>query len=109
MVGLPPRRRDGQALILEPARDDVMIALEASCGALLALEAARASAAMEGAELRDTRRHIKRAIELLHQAIAELRLAEAEGASMLAAGFVAPSQPGSSKPQPRHPSPRRTA
>jgi hypothetical protein len=71
-----------------PARDDVVTALEASCGALLALEATQASTPEEDVDLLDARGHVNRAIELLREAIAELRCAEGDRASALARGFV---------------------
>jgi prefoldin subunit 5 len=68
--------------------DHVLGALEAGAAALRSLEAASASIPAERDELRTSKEHIDRAIELLRDAIAELRLSEEQHSHAGAAGFI---------------------
>jgi hypothetical protein len=66
----------------------VLGALEASAGALRSLELASASIPSDRDELRTNKEHIDRAIELLRNAIAELRLVQEKASHPGAAGFI---------------------
>jgi hypothetical protein len=70
-----------------PALDRIEGALEASCGALVTLQSITGTADV----LRDAdgmQAHVGLAIESLREAIKELRLAQSNGSSALAIGFV---------------------
>jgi hypothetical protein len=95
-----------------PALDRIEAALEASCGALVTLESIKPGPA-DG--LRDADRmqaHVGLAIASLRGAIEELRLAQSNGSSALAVGFVLK---GNGRPRrgvtagPGQSNPRRTA
>lgn len=69
--------------------DKVQAALDASCAALLALQDASDDLARGGEDLRSPRESERQAIELVHDAIRELRrLVGAHTGSPLALGFV---------------------
>lgn len=91
-----------------PQPDEVRAALDATCDALMTLEALRS----RGVDLAwDPERHLPEAIGLLRQAIAELLLARGGEESIVRYGFVLGDTPA---PRPRgggspHASPRRTA
>ena len=97
---------------LRPEPDKLQAALEASCGALMTLQAIDRSAAAGAGEGHALHEHLVRAIESLRSAIAELRLAHDNQASMVGLGFVAEGQPPPLPGKPnasRQASPRRTA
>jgi hypothetical protein len=94
-----------------PALDRIEGALEASCGALLALESINSGTAdclRDGDALQT---HVGLAIDSLREAIEELRLAQSTGSSALAIGFVLQGngRPRSVKAEPGQSKPRRTA
>jgi signal transduction histidine kinase len=70
-----------------PAHEQIVAALEASSGALRALEAAAVRRAEEG-EHPEEQQQLDRAIELLRESIAELRLTEGVEPPLGAAGFI---------------------
>jgi hypothetical protein len=82
-----------QPLDFRPTPDHVRAALEASCGALIALELIRARMTDAADDVRSMQGHITEAIDSLTQAIGELRLARDDQASAVALGFVL--RPGS--------------
>ena len=92
-----------------PALDRIEAALEASCGALVTLESINPGAADALRDVDGMRGHVGLAIRSLRRAIEELRLAQSNGSSALAIGFVlkgngrAPrdveTDPGQSKPR----------
>jgi hypothetical protein len=80
-----------------PIPDHVEAALEASCGALRALEFSRAEMAAVGRELLTARDDTAHAIDLLRHAIGELRaLANADRPESAALGFVLAGESGAS-------------
>jgi hypothetical protein len=91
-----------------PVLDNVEAALEASCGALIALQRV-------DADLADTIRpdgihgHIERAEQRLREAIEELRQAQYSGASGLALGFVLEEGRRAANGRSTQSRPRRTA
>lgn len=91
----------------QPALDHLVVALEASCGALVALESISARVSTIAPEIHGARDQIMQTIEQLRQVIDELRRANDGHTSALAYGFVlgAESQTGRG----RQVSPRRTA
>lgn len=72
----------------DTASDHYTAAFEAGCDALITLQLMRASVARSADQIADIERQISRAIRVLRQAIAELRLAHSEQRSILALGFV---------------------
>jgi hypothetical protein len=85
-----------QSHVVEP--DRVTAALEASCGALLALEVARQEMVDAGQTLELATREVEQAIASLRQAIDLLYVAPAHGisdqdAERLSVGFVLRVQP----------------
>ncbi len=98
-----------------PVLDRIEAALEASCGALVTLESINSDAA-SGSDDRDgTAGHVGLAIRSLRTVIEELRLAQNNGACLLAIGFVLKGNrrvPGAAELLPLDPGqskPRRTA
>jgi hypothetical protein len=82
-------------------------ALEAVCGALVAVESKRAGPAEIDRELADVTAGIVRTISRLREAIADLRTLSGEQTSAVASGFVLGTRPASvDETQVR---PRRTA
>lgn len=71
-----------------PALDRIESALEASCGALVTLESLNPGAADGLRDADGMQAHVGLAIESLRGAIEELRLAQSNGSSALAIGFV---------------------
>jgi hypothetical protein len=95
-----------------PALDRVEAALEASCGALVTLESISPRAADGAGGTDTTQRHLGRAISALRDAIEELRLAQSNGSSAPAMGFVLEGSrraPPGGKRAFGQSSPRRTA
>lgn len=70
-----------------PALDRIEGALEAACGALVALQSINGAADGLG-EVDGMQTHVGLAVESLREAIEELRMAQSDGASALAIGFV---------------------
>jgi hypothetical protein len=91
-----------------PNLDRIEGALEASCGALITLQSI-SDATDELCDADGMHGHVRLAIEALRAAIEELRLAQSNGSSALALGFVlqgngraqvdAKAEPGQSKPR----------
>jgi hypothetical protein len=81
------------------AGDRVLRAFETSCGVLRSLEVAFVQAAQD--EDNEQQRHIACAIELVREAISEVRLIAEGNLSALAAGFVLPREPPSTNGQAR--------
>lgn len=95
-----------------PALDRIEAALEASCGALVTLESLNLGAADGLSDLDGMQGHVGLAITSLRDAIQELRLAQSNGSSVLAIGFVLKGnsrEPGPVKPGTGQSKPRRTA
>jgi len=63
-------------------------ALEAGCGALIALESARARGGEPGSDIDSVEAEISRIIACLRESIAELRSLSGERTSVVAGGFV---------------------
>jgi hypothetical protein len=95
-----------------PALDRVEAALEASCAALVTLESINPGAADGTSDIDATQRHVGLAISALRDAIEELRLAQSDGSSALAIGFVLKGRdraPRGSTADSGQSNPRRTA
>jgi hypothetical protein len=95
-----------------PALDRIEAALEASCGALVTLESITPGAAKGPKDIDTTQRHLGLAVSALRDAIEELRLAQSNGSSALAIGFVLKGTrraPRGGKPGCDQSNPRRTA
>jgi hypothetical protein len=94
---------DGTSVAVDP--DKVQAALDASCAALLALQDASDGLARGGEDLRSPEESERQAIELVHDAIHELRrLIGVQTGSPLALGFVRAEPDDKSEPadgQPR--------
>jgi hypothetical protein len=95
-----------------PSADHLESALEASCDALITLEAIPSTSGSEAGDRPRTRLHVAQAIELLRRAIAELQLAHNVDGPGLALGFVLRAERersvGRANPDAQA-SPRRTA
>jgi len=95
-----------------PALDRIEAALEASCGALVTLESINPGAADDLTGVEGMQRHVGQAISYLRDAIEELRLAQSNGSSAIAIGFVLKGnsrEPDGVKSDPGQSKPRRTA
>lgn len=94
-----------------PALDLIEAALEASCGALVTLETIDAGRADGLSDVDGTQGHVRLAIRSLREVIEELRLAQSNGSSALANGFVMKGHGRASRanPDPGQSKPRRTA
>jgi len=96
-----------------PALDRIEAALEASCGALVTLESINPGAADDDLSgPAGMQRHLGQAITNLRDAIQELRLAQSNGSSALAIGFVLNGnsrEPDGVKSDAGQSNPRRTA
>lgn len=79
------------------AGDQVLHAFEACCGTLRSLEVASVEAVQNDDD--EQRRHIACALELVREAISELRLIPNGNLSTLAAGFVLAREPPSTNGQ----------
>lgn len=91
-----------------PALDRIEAALEASCGALVTLESINSGVADRVSDVDAAQGHVRLAIRALRKVIEELRLAQNNGSSALAIGFVMKGNgrvssvefdPGQSKPR----------
>jgi hypothetical protein len=71
-----------------PALDQIEVALEATCGALVTVESICGQASPRVGLADGTQEHIEAAVGALRKAIEELRSAQTEGATGLAMGFV---------------------
>ena len=92
---------------IERALAHLEMALEASCGALMAVEAMLGRATQVAREFCAVRGQIAQTIGVLRHGIAELRAGQGEPESVLAFGFVLEAEGLPPRgPQPR---PRRTA
>jgi hypothetical protein len=87
--------------------DRLDAALEASCGALVALESKRQCATELDGDLDDVTAEVVRTIRRLREAIAEVRSLSGAHASAVAYGFVSGTQ--SASPGEAQIRPRRTA
>lgn len=95
-----------------PALDRIEDALEASCGALIALESIARSASYRPSEPDGTQEHVGHAIRALREAIDDLRSARSDSVDGLAMGFVLLRNESAARDGTREPGqsrPRRTA
>lgn len=95
-----------------PALDQIEVALEATCGALVTLESISSHVDPQASVPDGMQEHIEAALRALRGAIEELRSAQSDGATGLAIGFVLErdSEPdGKGTPDAGQSNPRRTA
>lgn len=95
-----------------PALDRIEAALEATCGALIALESLTSGAPEHPHGADGMQEHVGRAIRSLRDAIDELRSAQGAGADGLALGFVSEGSRAAARGAPHdtgQSNPRRTA
>lgn len=71
-----------------PALDRIEAALEATCGALIALESLRCRACEDAHDPSSMQDHVGRAIRSLRDVVDDLRSAQSAGTDGLALGFV---------------------
>jgi hypothetical protein len=71
-----------------PALDRIEAALEATCAALMTLESMNPGSVDAIGGAAGTEAHVQLAISRLRDAVEELRLAQSDGSSALAIGFV---------------------
>ena len=77
-----------------PALDGIEAALEATCAALVTLESMKPGGADALGVVAGTEAHVLLAIRRLRDAVEQLRLAQSDGSSALAIGFVLKQKDG---------------